>query len=123
MIVARNEGNASVDLNSTTPAALSRSTILTIMPRPTLQPGQVITGLDDSKLKSYTELVVVGENQSISGQENSSCAICLEVYNPEERVRRIAKCGHFFHNDCIVLWLKKKSNCPVCRTSLSDVKT
>ncbi|KAL2490239.1 RING/U-box superfamily protein [Abeliophyllum distichum] len=110
LTVGRNETNATADHNTTTStAALSQSAILTI------------TGLDDSKIKSYTELVVVGEDQSISGQENSSCAICLEVHNPEEKVRKIAKCGHFFHSDCIVLWLKKNSTCPVCRTLLSHV--
>ncbi|CAI9768825.1 unnamed protein product [Fraxinus pennsylvanica] len=117
--IRRNEVNASADPNSATAAALSQSTIPNILPR---QSGQAITGLDDSRIRSYTELVVVGENQSIAGQGNSSCAICLAAYNPKEEVRSIAKCGHFFHNDCIVMWLKRNSTCPVCRSLLSDVK-
>lgn len=63
----------SVVHNSTTVPALPQPPVLAIMvplPSAPAQPSSVIEGLDDSKIKSYTELVVVGKNQSISGHGN-----------------------------------------------------
>ncbi|KAI3444416.1 hypothetical protein Pfo_001081 [Paulownia fortunei] len=84
------------------------------------------TGIDDSRIKSCSELVVpdLNENGSIiSGlSENYGCPICLEGYGAKEKVRRINLCQHCFHADCIDRWLQKNSTCPICRVSLLDVK-
>ena len=32
-------------------------------------------------------------------------------------------CSHDFHRDCLVLWLKTKSDCPCCRQSMWDQAT
>ncbi|KAL2536341.1 putative RING-H2 finger protein ATL21A [Forsythia ovata] len=74
-------------------------------------------GLDDSKIKSCTELVVLNEGHSISGSESNACPICLEGYHPKETVRCISVCKHCFHANCIEQWLRKNGTCPVCRTS------
>ena len=34
------------------------------------------------------------------------CAVCLSEYEGEERVKTIPKCGHTFHADCLMEWLK-----------------
>ncbi|KAJ2299242.1 hypothetical protein IWW55_004242 [Coemansia sp. RSA 2706] len=42
------------------------------------------------------------------------CAICLELFASEARVRGLA-CAHVFHSDCIDKWLlKRSSRCPLC---------
>ena len=34
------------------------------------------------------------------------CAVCLSEFEEEERVKRIPKCGHTFHANCLMEWLK-----------------
>ncbi|KZV21901.1 hypothetical protein F511_05591 [Dorcoceras hygrometricum] len=81
-------------------------------------------GIDDTKINTCTELIVINESKTNSGPDSSShmCPICLEGYNSQDIVRSIAKCEHCFHADCIELWLRKNITCPVCRTTLSDVE-
>ncbi|KAK2961522.1 hypothetical protein BLNAU_3644 [Blattamonas nauphoetae] len=53
--------------------------------------------------------------------ENSTsdvtCVICQGDYEEEERLMRL-DCGHLFHWDCCVEWIKKYPTCPLCRLSL-----
>jgi hypothetical protein len=42
------------------------------------------------------------------------CAICLEEYGEEERVR-VLPCQHMFHVACIDTWLTNRNTCPICR--------
>ena len=42
------------------------------------------------------------------------CAICLE---PVRDKKKILKCSHEFHLDCIDTWMKEKRECPVCRNT------
>lgn len=43
-----------------------------------------------------------------------TCIICLETMRTYQRVRRF-DCGHFFHNHCIIAWLRMQDTCPTCR--------
>ena len=36
------------------------------------------------------------------------------VEKDEEGISTL-KCGHQFHSECIIKWLKIKNNCPICR--------
>lgn len=44
----------------------------------------------------------------------SNCAICQEVIDISKSV--LTSCNHKFCSKCFFSWLKKKTNCPVCRT-------
>ena len=45
-----------------------------------------------------------------------SCAICLDDFISEkEEENSVLECGHKFHRKCISDWLKKDTNCPICR--------
>ncbi|XP_028795842.1 E3 ubiquitin-protein ligase SIRP1-like [Neltuma alba] len=46
--------------------------------------------------------------------ENMRCIICLEDAEIGSEVKEMP-CGHKFHSDCIISWLKLRSSCPVCR--------
>ncbi|CAN1200430.1 RING-H2 finger protein ATL1 [Linum perenne] len=62
------------------------------------------------------------EKQGKSGTEEATspeCAVCLNEFVDEEKLRRIPNCCHMFHIDCIDVWLQNNSNCPLCRTSMS----
>jgi len=56
-----------------------------------------------------------------SDQKTRECSICLENITPNEEGR--TKCSHVFHINCIKGWLKHKSDCPLCRTRISNVLT
>lgn len=45
------------------------------------------------------------------------CQICLADYEAEDTCRRLTKCSHYFHRECIDEWLTTgRNNCPLCRT-------
>ncbi|KAK9137949.1 hypothetical protein Sjap_008543 [Stephania japonica] len=47
------------------------------------------------------------------------CAVCLNEFEDEEKIRVLPSCSHLFHIDCIDVWLQSNANCPLCRTSIS----
>ena len=57
--------------------------------------------------------------------DQESCAICMDDFSEEATVaiRKILKCGHLFHSNCIETWIKRhleKPTCPLCNQSLKD---
>ena len=44
----------------------------------------------------------------------SSCPCCHENFELGEEVCQL-HCTHIFHENCITLWFRKKTNCPICR--------
>lgn len=46
-------------------------------------------------------------------QSKETCSICLEPLNGEVAMSR--NCKHRFHRDCLVEWLVRREDCPVCR--------
>ncbi|KAF6000463.1 hypothetical protein F1559_002244 [Cyanidiococcus yangmingshanensis] len=50
-----------------------------------------------------------------------TCSVCFEDFEPSSMVRRLPRCGHIFHDDCIRGWAcHKKAQCPVCRAWILD---
>jgi len=81
-------------------------------------------------LRNFNEPVIVRPTQqqiesasSIIELTNSTeyCSICQEslVLNAE-RVRRLNRCEHMFHDSCITEWFNRNVRCPVCR---HDIRT
>ena len=52
------------------------------------------------------------------GVEGTACAVCLEQFVEQQSIRTLPGCDHTFHAECIGLWLKKKGDCPVCRSKV-----
>ncbi|CAD8140342.1 unnamed protein product [Paramecium pentaurelia] len=50
--------------------------------------------------------------------DDQCCPICLENYQQDHKIR-VSYCTHFFHSDCLDLWIEKNENCPTCRSSLN----
>ena len=55
---------------------------------------------------------------SVPGFHNG-CSICIEQVNDKEIVKRLPKCGHLYHADCIDSWINTHSECPVCRKNIN----
>ncbi|KAJ9669844.1 hypothetical protein H2201_000230 [Coniosporium apollinis] len=74
-----------------------------------------------------TELVaraVEGEGEEIVAlTAEQRCLVCLCEFEIEEEARRLVKCGHLFHRECIDQWLTTgRNSCPLCRGQGVDEK-
>ncbi|EPS62399.1 hypothetical protein M569_12396, partial [Genlisea aurea] len=43
------------------------------------------------------------------------CAVCLSDFDDGDVGRLLPECRHSFHVDCIDMWFKSHSDCPICR--------
>ncbi|GAB2215180.1 hypothetical protein Droror1_Dr00019559 [Drosera rotundifolia] len=86
---------------------------LSVLPTPVIFFGM---GLDGATIESYPK-TVLGESRRLPKPSDGTCAICLSEYVPQETLRTIPECNHFFHAKCIDEWLRMKGTCPVCRNS------
>ncbi|KAL5129035.1 RING-H2 finger protein ATL5 [Glycine soja] len=73
-------------------------------------------GLDSATL-SAIPLFVQGPEKTEETEE-LECVICLSVIEEGEIGRRLPKCGHAFHMECIDMWLSLHCNCPICRAPI-----
>lgn len=62
-----------------------------------------------------------GEDE-VSDIKSRECAVCLNEFQEEEKLRVIPNCAHVFHIDCIDIWLQNNANCPLCRISISATR-
>jgi len=60
---------------------------------------------------------VDSKNSTLELYSPQSCSICLEYYREGEEIcwSRNKKCAHAFHLDCMLDWLQKHDDCPLCR--------
>ncbi|KAL3123715.1 hypothetical protein niasHT_002797 [Heterodera trifolii] len=55
---------------------------------------------------------------------DDDCAICLSSLsdgNEKGPMKMAVPCNHFFHRDCINVWLNTSKNCPICRAPVNAV--
>ena len=67
-----------------------------------------------SLINKYTKPI-----QILTEHENKNCPICLDNFysdnlNKSKDVCCLG-CKHYFHSECIGLWLNKNRSCPLCR--------
>merc|ERR1719277_2350253 len=46
--------------------------------------------------------------------EEDLCVVCQEAM-PAGSKAKAMPCGHKFHDDCLISWVKKSNSCPLCR--------
>ncbi|PRQ35851.1 putative transcription factor C2H2 family [Rosa chinensis] len=62
----------------------------------------------------------LGENRVLDYIETTrhgTCVICMDDFNVGRDASRLP-CLHIFHRNCIVDWLRRNHNCPICRHSM-----
>uniref|UniRef100_A0ACD5WQI6 Uncharacterized protein n=1 Tax=Avena sativa TaxID=4498 RepID=A0ACD5WQI6_AVESA len=70
-------------------------------------------GLDDASMASLPR-------REVAKGEAVHCAVCITELAPGETARVLPRCGHAFHVDCVDMWLKSHSTCPLCRCPAVD---
>lgn len=85
---------------------------------PSIYPQPIILtlGLDGPTIESYPK-TILGESRRLPKPSDGTCPICLSEYEPNETLRSIPECNHYFHADCIDEWLRMNATCPLCRNS------
>ncbi|GAB2222634.1 hypothetical protein Droror1_Dr00016754 [Drosera rotundifolia] len=76
-------------------------------------------GLEPVLISNFPVKMYCDDYFSAAG--NAQCAVCLAEYHPEDVLRILPNCGHYFHMNCIDIWLLQHCTCPVCRISLREV--
>lgn len=67
-----------------------------------------------NKLKKFNMNEKYCKKEKGGNIEVPNCCICLdEIAMGEQTI--LLPCGHMFHNNCILTWLKKNNTCPMCR--------
>jgi len=84
---------------------------LTRSVRRVLQIGTVLTG----QRLSDDEICALPKVRFEQG-EQQNCAICLEAYQKGDFLTAL-HCNHFFHVDCLARWLRRSTQCPLCRAN------
>ncbi|XP_025916839.1 E3 ubiquitin-protein ligase RNF128 [Apteryx rowi] len=63
------------------------------------------------------QLRTLKQGDKETGPDGDSCAVCIELYKPNEVVR-ILTCNHLFHKNCIDPWLLEHRTCPMCKCDI-----
>ncbi|KAI8620744.1 hypothetical protein BC830DRAFT_1097358 [Chytriomyces sp. MP71] len=58
-----------------------------------------------------------GSSSHQASLRDAECAICLEIWKNGDVIKKL-KCGHSYHENCLVLWLDEHDQCPMCRYKL-----
>lgn len=101
---------------------LTELPIITIMELPPMPTAAGSGGLDRLTIQSYPK-IVLGESWQLPMPNDNTCPICLSEYQPEETLRSIPDCNHYFHANCIDEWLGLNATCPLCRKSPESLGT
>jgi hypothetical protein len=89
-------------------------------------PGAMFQGNDDNK-PSLEQAPEQAPEQTAYDEEGAqhttctTCSICIEDFEPGERIRILPKCKHAYHTDCLLPWLTERhGNCPLCKENVLD---
>ncbi len=48
-----------------------------------------------------------------------ACSVCICDFTHGEELRLLPRCGHMFHEECLLPWLtERKNSCPLCQTTV-----
>lgn len=56
-------------------------------------------------------------DREMMGDGKAECTICIDDMKLGDEVT-VLPCNHWFHEECVVLWLKEHNTCPICRAPI-----
>ena len=71
---------------------------------------KLLKKLPESKINNINKLI----------EENKRCTICLEDFIKNDIVIYLP-CFHIFHKLCIIEWINKHANCPLCKLNINEI--
>ncbi|EMT66461.1 Putative RING finger protein P32A8.03c [Fusarium odoratissimum] len=57
------------------------------------------------------------DKQMLGSEGKAECTICIDEMK-EGDMATFLPCNHWFHEECVTLWLKEHNTCPICRTPI-----
>lgn len=72
---------------------------------------------DAKKAIGRLQLRTLKQGDKEIGPDGDSCAVCIELYKPNDLVR-ILTCNHIFHKTCVDPWLLEHRTCPMCKCDI-----
>ncbi|KAL4726859.1 hypothetical protein ACLX1H_005749 [Fusarium chlamydosporum] len=57
------------------------------------------------------------DKQMLGSDGKAECTICIDEMK-EGDMATFLPCNHWFHEECVTLWLKEHNTCPICRTPI-----
>jgi hypothetical protein len=77
---------------------------------------------DATKTAHLLAVAIEGEDR-VELEADQRCLVCLCEFEAKEAGRKLVKCNHLFHKDCIDQWLTTgRNSCPLCRQQGVDEK-
>ncbi|TEA14375.1 putative RING finger protein [Colletotrichum sidae] len=59
------------------------------------------------------------DQKMLGPDEKTECTICIDEFKEGDDVA-VLPCKHWFHDQCVVMWLKEHNTCPICRTPIEE---
>lgn len=59
------------------------------------------------------------DEELLRGESNTECTICQDEVKVGEKAAFLP-CKHWFHDECVVPWLKSHNTCPICRAPIEE---
>ncbi|EME79641.1 uncharacterized protein MYCFIDRAFT_87921 [Pseudocercospora fijiensis CIRAD86] len=77
---------------------------------------------DAAKTAALVAVATEGEERVVL-DDDQRCLVCLCDFETKEVARKLVKCNHLFHKECIDQWLTTgRNSCPLCREQGVDEK-
>jgi len=59
------------------------------------------------------------DKEMLGPDGKTECTICIDDFNEGDEAT-VLPCKHWFHDQCVVMWLKEHNTCPICRTPIEE---
>ncbi|KAK6221871.1 hypothetical protein QIS74_04743 [Colletotrichum tabaci] len=57
------------------------------------------------------------DKEMLGPDGKTECTICIDGFSEGDDAT-VLPCKHWFHDQCVVMWLKEHNTCPICRTPI-----